>query len=166
MYVFLQAWLQHVEPMAFEVAAGGTLVVRTLRSGALQCDVPRSCLEGPVEVMRGPRLLRVAAAGGHRFALHFADERCLEAAVAAVERARLSTVYAMPHSSSSSSSPSSADVASPQQQLLPDLADPVVREFLVRLLFSEQFADFTADLQATCDAMAAALPCPPNATLP
>jgi hypothetical protein len=43
---------------------------------------------------------------------------------------------------------------------LPDLADPAVREFLVRLLFSDQFADFTADLQTACDAMAAALPTP------
>jgi hypothetical protein len=149
--------------MVFDVAAGGAIVVRTLRSGALQCDVPRTCLEGPVEVLRGPRLLRLATTGNHRFALHFADERVFDAAVAAVERARLETVYTMPSASSNTQPGGSGHVIRDKQlsvSPLPDLADPVVREFLVRLLFSDQFAEFTADLQTACDSMAAALPAP------
>jgi hypothetical protein len=131
-----------------EVSGSGGLIVRDEEAFSLIADMPKTAI-ARIEVMNSV-IMRVttgpsssssssSSGGGSRVAVRFADPAALQSVVKLLHDSGVTCTEA-------AASPTGAAA-------MPDLTDPVVQEFVLQLLFREDFEAFCADIADLFDDM-------------
>lgn len=127
------------------------VIVRDASTNALLCDLPKDDVLN-CEVITA-NTLRLLTTGQTRFALQFEDENGLERATALlhqigvqVERHAIDEVRC--------------------ESPLPDLEDPAVQEYVLRLLFDEKFMSFASSMRSLLSRFRMSIPTSGDETPP
>lgn len=131
-------WVEHIKFCTVEISKGAerfSLIVREGETSSLLADFPRASIRN-VESLSSV-LLRIYSQSGTRVAVRFEEPASLMAVfkILAENGVKCSDKVA----------PSNADNGY-SMNIMPDLGDPVVQEFVLQLLFREDFKKFVHDL--------------------
>ena len=131
-------WLQNAKKCSCDVSNGG-ITIRDIE-GSLVCDLPRASIK-TVESMNSI-VARINSNTSVRIALKFDTPASLQSTFRNLREIEIPCTDV--------SAPSSATSATS----MPDLSDPNVQEFVLQLLFREDFAEFCADLNQLFECLA------------
>ena len=119
------------------------IIIRDTSSNALLCDLPKTAILHAEAISK--TTMRFLTSGQTRFAIRLENNAELEALVLLLSQI---DVLVERHVMSQSSS-----VAA-----LPNLEDPAVQEYILRLLFDKDFCEFTSSMKVLLDQFQASIP--------
>lgn len=131
-------WVEHIQFCTVEVSKGVgkfSLIVRDVETCSLIADFPKASIRS-IESLSSV-VLRIYSQSGTRVALRFEEPISLRAVTKVLADNEVVCVDV-----SAPSNPESSGVSN----IMPDLGDPVVQEFVLKLLFREDFKRFVEDL--------------------
>ena len=131
-------WVEHIKICTVEISKGigrFSLIVREGETSSLIADFPRASIRN-VESLNSV-VLRIYTQTGTRVALRFEEPVSLTAVFKILRDNEIVCADA--------TAPSSNDSGG-LNNIMPDLSDPVVQEFVLKLLFREDFKRFVEDL--------------------
>ena len=131
-------WVEHSTFCTVEISKGVgrfSLIVRDGETSSLIADFPRASIRN-VESLSSV-VLRIYSQTGTRVALKFDEPLSLTALFKIIGDNEIICADA--------TAPSKPD-SSGMNNIMPDLSDPVVQEFVLKLLFREDFKQFVEDL--------------------
>ena len=131
-------WVEHIKICTVEISKGVgrfSLIVREGETSSLIADFPRASIRN-VESLNSV-VLRIYTQTGTRVALRFEEPVSLTAVFKILRDNEIICADA--------TAPSCTDSGG-LNNIMPDLSDPVVQEFVLKLLFREDFKRFVEDL--------------------
>ena len=131
-------WVEHIKHCVIEISTGVgrfSLIIRESDSSSLVADFPRASIRN-VESLSSI-VLRIYSISGIRVALRFEEPASLIAIFKILVENEIPCADKL--------APSNADGCN-ITNIMPDLSDPIIQEFVLKLLFREDFKRFVADL--------------------
>ena len=131
-------WVEHIKFCTIEISKGigrFSLIVREGETSSLIADFPKASIRSAESL--SSVVLRIYSQTGTRVALRFEEPNSLKAVIKILAENEVVCTDKV--------SPSNHDDGS-ISNIMPDLSDPVVQEFILKLLFREDFKVFVEDL--------------------
>jgi hypothetical protein len=131
-------WVEHIRSCTVEISKGVgrfSLIVRESETGSLIADFLRASIRN-VESLSSV-VLRIYSQSGTRVALRFEEPTSLMAVFKILRENEIIC--------SDTTAPSNTE-NNGVNNIMPDLSDPIVQEFVLKLLFREDFKSFVEDL--------------------
>ena len=138
------SWLENNKLCLFEVSQNGGVSVRENESGSLIGDFPKASIRN-VESMNSV-VARIYTSAGVRIGVKFNEPAHL---IQAFKLLKNHEILVSDVSDGNGNSSSGANT-----HLMPDLGDPIVQEFVLQLLFREDFSAFCEDLNELFEGIA------------
>ena len=134
----LGEWVEHIKLCVTEISTGigrFSLIIREGDNSSLVADFPRASIRN-VESLSSI-VLRIYSLSGTRVALRFEEPASLKAIFKILAENEIPCADKL--------APSNTDSCN-ITNIMPDLSDPIIQEFILKLLFREDFKRFVADL--------------------
>lgn len=131
-------WVEHMKPCIVEISKGDgrfSLIIREGDSSSLIADFPKASFRNAESL--SSVVLRIYSLSGTRVALRFEEP----ASMTAIFKILIDNEIPC----SDKVAPSNTDSCN-VANIMPDLGDPIIQEYILKLLFREDFKRFVEDL--------------------
>ena len=126
--------------MIFSVSKSG-ISIRNSICGSLLCDIPKQSIQ--LILITNSTVLKIITKTNDNMAIEFGTTEGCPQALQSLAKYQIPFQIVEPDKSS---------------HRLPDINDPRMREYIVRLIFSDEFAGFVDDVDHMCDTLRASIP--------